>query len=284
MSILEKYLSKSDIQSLKQLQKSIFEDEITITCVGLYNHGKSTLLNVLIKDFEFNTFKIADRRETTHNKSIIYNNIKYVDTPGLNAREEDDKKVMAAIQNSDITLFIHTITTGELNKKEIQFLKKIQKHWYNPQEFIDRTIFVLSRIDNIENNEDIKNTSKRMKEQIKDIFSCNCLISPISAIDYKDGIVDNENELIEESNINELEKQIGIIINESKKAIFETKRKRVEKKLNELFSKLNKQIENNKEKITTLKNEQKKIDEAFKLDINKIESTLKNMYKRLEVI
>ena len=284
MSKLEKYLSKSDIQSLKKLRKAKFENEITLTCVGLYNHGKSTLLNILIKDFDFITFKTADARETTHNKSIIYNDIKYVDTPGLNAKKEDDKKVMEAIQNSDITLFVHTITTGELNKKEVEFLEKIQEHWSNPQEFIDRTIFVLSRIDNIEDYEDIEKTSNRMKEQIEDIFSCSCLVAPISAIDYKDGMIENENELIIESNIKELEQLIDILSKQSKKDINQTKRNRLENKFNELSNKLNQQIKDNKRKISTLKKEQKKIDEAFKIDIDKIESTLQNMYKSLKDI
>ena len=284
MSKLEEYLPKSDIKSLKKLQKAILTDEITITCVGLYNHGKSTLLNVLIKDFEFNTFKTADTRETTVNKTVTYNNIKYLDTPGLNAKEEDDKKVMEAIQNSDITLFVHNVTTGELNKKEVEFLEKIQEHWSNPQEFIDRTIFVLSRIDNIEDYEDIEKTSNKIQKQVQDIFSCSCLIAPVSAIDYKDGVIESENELIIESNIKELENLIDILSRQSKEAIFKTKQKRFEKKFNELATKLNKKIEKNKVKISALKKEQKKIDTEFKKDVRKIESTLKNMYQRLEDI
>jgi len=48
MSKLEKFLTKDEISSLKNMQKSIYENQIIVTCVGLYNHGKSTLLNVLI--------------------------------------------------------------------------------------------------------------------------------------------------------------------------------------------------------------------------------------------
>ena len=281
MSKLEKYLSKSDIQSLKKLQKATLENQITITCVGLYNHGKSTLLNVLIKDFEFKTFKTADARETTHNKSIIYNNIKYVDTPGLNAKKEDDRKVMEAIQSSDITLFVHNITTGELNKAEIEFLDKIQKYWKNSQEFIDRTILILSRIDNIGTYEDIEKTSNRIKEQLKDVFNLNCLIAPVSAMDYKDGIVDNENELVVESNIKELKHLIDILSIQSREAILKTKQKRVKDKLNELSTKLNKKIKKNKTEINRLKKKQEKLDRELNNDIQKIESTLKTMYSRL---
>jgi len=209
MSKLEKFLTKDEIASLKNMQKAIHENQITVTCVGLYNHGKSTLLNVLIKDFEYKTFKTADVRETTLNKTVIYNDIKYVDTPGLNAQYDDDKKVMEAIENSDITLFVHTIATGEFNKKEIEFLNNIKKYWKNPQEFMERTIFVLSRIDNISNSEDIENTSNKMQEQIKDIFDSECLIIPISSTDYTDGMVENEEELISESNIKILEEEIA---------------------------------------------------------------------------
>ena len=282
MSKLEKYISASDIKVLRKLQKAVLTKEITVTCVGLYNHGKSTLLNVLIKDFKFKTFKTADARETTQNKSIIYNNIKYVDTPGLNAKKDDDIKVLEAIQNSDITLFVHTITTGELNQKEIEFLEKIEKHWSNPEEFINRTIFILSRIDNIENYKDIAKTSKRMKEQIKKIFSCNCLISPVSAMDYRDGMVDNENELVRESNIKELENLIeNLLTKESRDSMMSTKQKRVEDKLNELNSTLNHKIKKNRVKIDKFKKEQERIDKEFKSDITKIESTLKSMYSRL---
>jgi 50S ribosomal subunit-associated GTPase HflX len=45
MSKLKKNLSNSEIVSLERLKKSLKENVVTVTCVGLYNHGKSTLLN-----------------------------------------------------------------------------------------------------------------------------------------------------------------------------------------------------------------------------------------------
>lgn len=281
MSKLEKHLSVSDVKSLRKLQNSIFENTITVTCVGLYNHGKSTLLNVLIKDFEYKTFKTADVRETTLNKAVIYNEIKYTDTPGLNANKKDDKKVIEGIQNSDITLFVHTITTGELNKKEIEFLDNIKRYWENPQKFIERTIFVLSRIDNIGNNEDIEKTSKRMKEQIKDIFDIDCLIIPVSSTDYAEGMIENEEELISESNIERLEEKIALLSKDFKEDIKNTKIKRFEYKFYELQLKINTKLKNYKENIEKLQKEQRKKDKQFKKDISKIEDTLKSMYARL---
>jgi len=281
MSKLEKYFSKEDIQSLEIMKKSISESMITITCVGLYNHGKSTLLNVLIKDFEYKTFKTADARETTLNKEVIYNDIKYIDTPGLNAQEKDDKKVMEVIQKSDITLFVHTVTTGELNKAEVDFLVKIQKHWKNPQEFINRTIFVLSRIDGIGNYEDIENTKNKMQSQIKDIFDIVPMIVPVSSEDYKEGMLHNEKELIDESNIKILEEKIDFFKNKFQEAIIKTKRERLNNKYNELISKLTRKLKDKEEEIKSLRAKQINIVEEFDNDITKIENTLKNMYDRL---
>lgn len=280
MSNLEKYLTKNEINSLNNLQKSMLQNQITVTCVGLYNHGKSTLLNVLIKDFEYKTFKTADARETTLNKAVLYNGIKYVDTPGLNAQVEDDKIVMEAVENSDITLFVHNINTGEFNKAEINFLQQIQKHWKNPKEFIERTIFILSKIDE-SNNKNIEEASQRMKEQIKNIFDSDSLIVSASSTDYAEGMLNNEEELIVESNIKKLEEKIEFLIKKSKEEITKTKKNRFEKKYWELYQKLNSKIKDNQQKINTLKAKQKKIDNEFKSDINKIEDTLKSMYERI---
>jgi len=256
---LEKFLTKNEIVSFQNMKKAMDKNQTNVTCVGLYNHGKSTLLNVLINDFEYKTFKTVDARETTLNKSIIYDGIEYVDTPGLNAKIEDDKEVVKAIQNSDITLFVHTITTGEFNKKEIEFLDHIKKYWKNPQEFIERTIFVLSRIDNISNGEDIERTSNRMKEQIKDIFNTDCVIIAISSTDYVDGMLDNEDELISESNIEKLKEEIRLKSEKSVVEIKKTKIERFEKKYRDLYQKLNSKLKLNQTKIKQLQEENEKI-------------------------
>jgi len=279
---LEKFLTKNEIVSFQNMKKAMDKTQANVTCVGLYNHGKSTLLNVLIDDFEYKTFKTADARETTHNKSIIHNDIEYVDTPGLNAKVEDDKKVIKAIQNSDITLFVHTITTGEFNEVEIKFLDNIKKYWKNPQEFIERTIFVLSRIDNISNGEDIERTSNRMKEQIKDIFHTDCVIIAVSSTDYVDGMLDNEAELISESNIENLKEEIRLKSEKSVVEIKKTKIERFEKKYRDLYQKLNSKLKLNQTKIKQLQEEKKRKDIELKNDISKIENTLKSMYSRIE--
>ena len=60
----EKYLSLEEIEEIGKLSQNASDQEIRVTCIGLYNGGKSSLLNVLIGDFEEITFKVADVRET----------------------------------------------------------------------------------------------------------------------------------------------------------------------------------------------------------------------------
>ena len=278
----EKYLTEDDLMTLQTLRKALDTYETTVSCVGLYNHGKSTLLNILVKDFDFNTFKVADKRETIRAKEVKVGDIKYVDTPGLNANEEDDKVVIEAIKKSDINLFVHTITTGELTQAEVDFLQRIHNLWENPREFISRTIFVLTRIDKINNIEDIQRTASKVKQQIKEIFNSNALIIPVSAMDYKIGISDNEDELVKESNIEELILHILQLIESSKEEITATKCKRLLKHIEKLEKKLQEQIKKRQEQINKIEEEQKNKQIQLQKDIQRIESILESKYAKLE--
>jgi len=279
--LVNKYLTKADIASIEILKKAIKSDTITITCMGLYNHGKSTLLNTLIKDFEYKTFKTADVRETSVNKTVELDNIKFVDTPGLNARVHDDKRVMDAIKESDINLFVHTVTTGEFVEKEMEFLHNVKNHWKSPQEFIDRTIFVVTRIDKASNEIDITKTVEKMSSQISEIFNSEATIIPVSAVRYTKGHVESKNLLIKKSNIEALEKSMGDLSNEILSSIRETRRVRLENKYADLIRRFSSKFQENKLEITKQKRERKKYHNSLNKDITTIESTLKNMYSKL---
>ncbi len=276
-----KYLSQSDIQNLDILKKSIVNKSINVTCMGLYNHGKSSLLNVLIKDFDDKTFKAADIRETTENKSFEYENITYIDTPGLNAELYDDKRVFDAVKESDINLFVHRITTGEFVEKEIEFLKRIKNHWLNPEEFINRTIFVLSMVDEVNDDNDIDLAISKMNNQINEIFQTNPLIIPISAKRYKNGIVDNKMILVKKSNIEELQIKINEMSEKLIDVILETRNKRLQNNYDELIKKCNSKLQEKKFELSKQKKQKEVFLKNLEKDVAQIENTLENMYKRL---
>lgn len=282
MSILtNKYLYSEDIQNIKILRNSISNQFINVTCMGLYNHGKSSLLNVLVKDFDEKTFKTADIRETIANKSFEYGNINYIDTPGLNAEEYDDKRVYDAVKESDINLFVHTVTTGAFVEKEIEFLNKVKDNWENPEEFINRTIFVLSRVDKIGNDEDIDFTIDEMNNQINKIFNSKPLIIPVSALRYKNGKVGNKNILVKKSNLELLENLINELIEKFNISIFETRNKRLQNIYNELIKQTNSKLQEKKFELSKQKSLKESFLRSLNEDLIQIEGTLKNMYKRL---
>ena len=276
----EKYITKEELDSIEVLKKAIKESNVLVTCMGLYNHGKSTLLNTLIKDFEHKTFKTADVRETAQNKKVVYEDIIFVDTPGLNAKDYDNKRVMDAVKESDINLLVHNVSTGEFTKVEVDFLQNIKKHWKNPKEFIERTLFVLSRTDTA-SEEDVESTKKRVQQQIQEIFGASATIVGVSAKSYTKGMLENKKLLVKKSNVDVLQNILMDLKNAYKSLIVTTKKERLERIYDNLINNLNSKVQTNELEVSQLTRELEKIESSFKTDIENIQSTLSNHYARL---
>ena len=276
----EKYITKEELDSIEVLKKAIKESNILVTCMGLYNHGKSTLLNTLIKDFEHKTFKTADVRETAQNKKVVYEDIIFVDTPGLNAKDYDNKRVMDAVKESDINLFVHNVSTGEFTKVEVDFLQNIKKHWKNPKEFIERTLFVLSRTDTA-SEEDVESTKKRVQQQIQEIFGASATIVGVSAKSYTKGMLEDKKLLVKKSNVDTLQNILMDLKNAYKSLIVTTKKERLERIYDNLINNLNSKVQTNKLEISQSQRELQRLEDGFNSDISNIKTTLANHYARL---
>jgi len=279
-NLIEKYINKNDLLEIERLESNLKKNEINITCIGLYNHGKSSLLNVLINDYDMKTFKTAEARETSENKYVKVGNATYIDTPGLNAKKEDDKEVYEAIKTSDINLFVHNVTEGEFIKKEIDFLNDIKDSWHDSDKFIDNTIFVVSRVDGANSKEDIENTTNKMKEQIREIFGKDGEFIPVSAKRYVKGKKESKNLLVLKSNINELKSLISNKKDSMRKAILEAKKKRLKKKYSEIFNKLKKEREKKRKELSKLKKEKVRYQE----DIEEAKDKIKRLHRELRNI
>ena len=294
--LYKKYLSDGDIKTIDTLSKAIESSDISIAVIGLYNHGKSTLLNALIDDVELKTFKTADKRETTQNKKVQQDNIIYIDTPGLNANEHDDKRALDVVKETDIVIFTHNATVGEFREKEVEFLHMINKYWENPIEFLDRTVFVLTRADEAVDENDVVRVKQKMLEQIKEIFKPKKLTNKIisffhditiletSAIDYIEGKKSNEDELIIESNIKKLKDNINSMANKKQNEIKQTKLKRLDDKYEDILKMLSNQMQ---EKILKLNSFVKKELDNITIannELPQIQEVLMNKYIKLERI
>ncbi len=260
---------------ISELKSSLNAEKPKIFCIGMQNAGKSSLLNALIDDFENKTFSVSDIRETATTKEVPYKNIIYVDTPGIGHSQKDDNTVYDSIINSDMNLFVHN-TEGELLEEEVSFLKKIQNGWKNSKEFIDKTIFIISRADLVEPKE-IDRLKNRVFIQIEEIFGAKPKIISTSSNDYIQGKTEDELELVKISNIVNLKQDI-----EKKNLDFKKNRKY---KINSLIDKTLAEIENklllNNEKIDELENKIKLDKNSIDESLNQTQSTIDNILTRL---
>ncbi len=290
LSFLEQfkaYLSADDITNIKNANDEVinFGKTIKVACIGIYNNGKSSLLNVLVDDFEEKTFKVSDKRETTTSKEVAKNGFTYIDTPGLNENDQDDKVVFDTMHKSDCNLFVHNVAGGEFTEAEVKSLEKIKLNWNNPKDFINQTVFVLSRIDEIGNEADITNTENKMKEQIKKIYGVeNPMFIAVFSKRYQKGKIESKQTLIDKSNIENLKNEIKNLSTKRHNDILKTKE-----------SRLNSAVENARTKIVNLLNSKKSsrdtkvtqnnnYDSNLNSDISSIRSTLSSKYRTLNNI
>lgn len=196
-NVLNQFYAVADI-----LQKS-FKSKPMVVCIGAYNHGKSSLLNALTKNYDDSRFKVADKRETTENKSYEYEGIIYTDTPGFNATSEDDICALNAVLNSDVNIFVHSQNEGELSKKEIDYLIRLLDFSCTNKMLIDKTIFVMNHVEGL-SDEEIDNAKQRFIEQIDEVFGLKPMLFVAKTTSYTKAMRENKAILAKQSGLEEI--------------------------------------------------------------------------------
>ncbi len=97
--------SSEELESFsKHIESKLNDFRPTLMIYGAYNAGKSTLLNALFGKEEY--AKTGDAPETKEVYEYEYNGYTIYDTPGLNARGEDDIVTTEHLNKSEVVLFV----------------------------------------------------------------------------------------------------------------------------------------------------------------------------------
>ncbi|PLW80583.1 hypothetical protein C0585_01800 [Candidatus Woesearchaeota archaeon] len=278
-SIIEKnILTKKEFGDLENLVKEMQESKPKISAIGLLKAGKSTLLNCLTNNTKDEEFKTGVIRETIKNKKYEYNQMIFVDTPGLDANEADEEETEKAIKFGDIILFVHNLKGGELDEPEVKFLEKIHSNYEDNKEFISKTIFVLSHFDEVE--KELDDVETRVNQQISEIFKENAIVIKVGSKSYIKGVNENKTKLMNSSNYLLLKEEI----NKKTKSSYKNKSKRFKKKSLEKMQEFVNKIKILRSELDDKKNnilEEKEVEvEKIKKEIQKSNEIIRNYYHK----
>ncbi len=187
------------------------ESRLKIAFVGQHNAGKSTIVSALTKD---KSIKISSNVETDETASYEWNDVLLYDTPGLYAgvKSTHDDSALEAIKNSDILIFCITSSlfddlmienfvdlayTKAYKRKIVLIVNKMSQEDAPYEELKENYLKTL------------RNTLEEQGGNLADFP-----LAFIDAKDYKDGIEDNDEELVElshfDSFIDLLNEQISL--------------------------------------------------------------------------
>ena len=181
-------------------------NQIKITCVGLYNAGKSTLLNAITQSNHFPTGDIP-----TTKKIAVFEQkgCTYVDTPGLNANATDDNTTQKALEDTDLLIFVSCIQNGGLTSAEAQWLRYTKQIFGSVARMKARTLFVISQYGRMEETS-AENVVRKYQQDIERVL--NFHLEPIYPLDvhiWQSGVEQNEPELREFSEFEVFQKALN---------------------------------------------------------------------------
>lgn len=185
--------SKPNLERLHYLKNNSGLTRIAV--FGIYNHGKSTLLNALVGE---EIFKAADKRETKEIKVYESSDIIWIDTPGLSAdtAEKDDKAAKETVfREADFIFIVHNVQEGELDRTEYNLYHQLMRQ---DKDCRKKFFMALSQIDQID-QEMLKMVKDRLKNQLPGLR-----IFPVSATRFLKGLYEEKQKLVELSGIPEL--------------------------------------------------------------------------------
>lgn len=194
--LLEQLFALEDAQS----------QEVVVAACGLYNAGKSTLLNALGGFVEQEHFKTAAARETRQLQTASIQGLTLLDTPGLDADQDDDNTAFKGVLQADLLLLVHNPRNGELDQQELDYLAKIQAQ--SSQPLHERLMLVLSYGGELADEEQ-KSLLSTIHQQFVELCGHKPVTQEVSATTYLDGLRRHKPALLKCSGIEELQQYLA---------------------------------------------------------------------------
>lgn len=249
---------------------------LRITTCGLLKAGKSSLLNALTDHLETELFATGAVRTTVQNQTLSYQDFIFVDTPGLDATEEDDKEAWEALGISDVLLFVHDPGVGELDQAEINFLSELAGQPGTQQGLEERLVVILTRLDS--NEEVIDAIAQKVQNQIKNCLEIEPRLFQISFTSYQKGKLEGKQKLVEYSRIPVLQQHIFEKLPGLHYQFEVLRQVRIDESRNQLINAMDIEIANRTEKIIFHGKEFDRAYTALTKDADKLINTLRTKF------
>jgi len=209
-------VSENELKKFQiHIQEKLKNFEPTLMVYGTYNSGKSTLLNALFGIDEM--AKTGDSPETAEVHEYKYNGYTIYDTPGINAPIEHEEVTNEHLKKCEVILFVLSNDGSleeeyvyrkisdivKLNKPLLIVLNNKKNSNPNSKETIQEIDKVNINLSKIGDRAGIKNIEERVSL---------CMVDVLTALEGK---LEKEQELIDESNIIQLEKSINKLLSDA---------------------------------------------------------------------
>jgi hypothetical protein len=175
----------------------------TVAAFGLLKAGKSTFLNAFTNDLENSRFEHGSVRTTVQNQIFEHNNIRIMDTPGIDANDKDTNVAITGLKEIDLFLFVHNPKVGELDKPEVEFLEKLSSLFPNKADFVNNVICVLTHKAAMDESERAQ-VSKNISEQFIKISTVKPTIMFVESLSYFKAKKENKSTLLKNSGIDDV--------------------------------------------------------------------------------
>lgn len=187
----------------------LLESGPRVAACGIYNAGKSSLLNTLAGQFGegAEAFKTGAARVTSTVSELEVAGVTLVDMPGVDGATDDDETAWQGMLGGDCYLYVHRLMAAEFEQSELEFLGLLKEQVRGLE---SRLVLVISQIDEVGDPEE----AARREAAIRTAFTAAVGFEPrwtfaVSAARYKKGHVEGKAGLINISGIPELKNWVS---------------------------------------------------------------------------